>query len=241
VRAGRCRTISIGPATVAERRSRPVAAFAGAAVLLTILASCSDGTADTAASPATADEASSHSADPEAIPAPTSGDLGQDDLPAPEDLGRDWKYRVDLGNAEDGYVGSGEPATARDPETVMAALTPLGCRPVPLPTPTRALEVTYERGQTPGVGLILQFVDGSTAAQFFNSHADGLRRCVGAPRIDVEILRDAPGTFVSTRTEELGETPTWVEGMTVTANEVTLIAVADPSKRGVSAVVGAVT
>ena len=204
------------------------------AVVATMLVGCSD-TVDPAADPA-----SPTAADPNATPDATSGDLSQDDLPAPEDLGPDWKYRVDMGNAEDGYVGSGEPAIAREPESVIAALTPLGCRPVPLPTPDRALEVTYQRKATPGVGLILQFDDQATATEFFDGHAEGLRRCVSAPRVNVEIVRDATGVFVTTRTEELGETPSWVEAMAVSDNEVTLIAVADPTARGIRSVTTAI-
>ena len=244
MRAGRSLTISIGRVTVAERRSRSlVTTLASVTAVATMLVGCSDAV-DPAAGPAAGeanDAASPPAADPNATPATTSGDLSQDDLPAPEALGRDWQYRVDMGNAEDGYVGSGEPAIAREPQSVIAALTPLGCRPVSLPTPNRALEVTYQRKATPGVGLILQFADEATASEFFDGHAAGLRQCVDAPRINVEIVRDAAGVFVTTRTEELGETPSWVEAMAISDDEVTLIAVADPTARGIRTVTAAIT
>jgi len=114
---------------------------------------------------------------PSRTPAARSGDLGQEDLPAPSALGGRWEYRIDKGSAEDGYLGSGEPAIARDPASVLAAITPLGCRPGELPMPVSALEVTYARGKLPGVGLLLQFVDEDTAARFFSGHADVLDRC----------------------------------------------------------------
>ena len=168
-----------------------------------------------------------------------SGDLGQEDLPTPEALGKGWEYRIDNGNPEDGYVGSGEPAIARDPASVMAAITPLGCSPQQLPTPARALEVTYQRNSVPAVGLVLQFVEAEAAEQFFATHTDVLRDCVDAKRVDVEVLHDSSSGFVSSRTEQLGQTPSWVEGLTVDGEEVTLIAVADPTRRGVQSVIAA--
>ena len=168
-----------------------------------------------------------------------SGDLGQEDLPAPGALGKGWEYRVDKGNPEDGYVGSGEPAIARDPASVMAAITPLGCPPQQMPMPARALEVTYERKSVPGVGLILQFAEAEAAQQFFATHTDVLRDCVDAKRVDVDVLHDSSSGFVSSRTEQLGRTPTWVEGLTVDGEEVRLIAIADPTRRGVQSVVAA--
>ena len=172
-------------------------------------------------------------------PSPRSGDLGQEDLPKPEELGEKWEYRVDHGNAEDGYVGSGEPAIARDPLSVVAAITPLGCRPQRLPTPSRALEVTYQRGATPGVGMVLAFGSDDSAREFFDTHAATVSDCVEAARVDVEVLQASADAFVSSRTEQLGQTPSWVEAMTLNGDRITLVAVADPSDRGVEAVLNA--
>lgn len=169
-------------------------------------------------------------------PAPRTGDLGQEDLPAPEQLGEGWAYRVDRGNAEDGYVGSGEPASARDPLEVLGAITPLGCRPGRLPVPSHALEVTYARDELPAVGLLLKFADESAASHFFDAHTSVIRHCVGRRTVDLEILRAEPGHFVSSRTEQLGETPTWVEGVGLRGTQVLLVAVADDGASGVQAV-----
>ena len=223
------------------RGSTALAVVASIASAL-LITSCTG--ADQQAAPLARSEAAAEAADPTATPPARSGDLGQDDLPQPEDLGDGWAYRVDLGNPEDGYLGSGEPATARDPAAVLAAMTPLGCQPVELPMPQRALEVTYEReGSVPGVALVLQFANEGEAASFFATHADVIRGCVGGRRVDVRVELDVddPQRFVSTRTEQLGETPSWVEGMTVTGNEVTLIAVADPTQRGIDSVTAAIT
>lgn len=170
-----------------------------------------------------------------------SGDLDQNDLPPPAQLGRGWEYRVDKGNAEDGYLGSGEPATAREPASVLAAITPLGCRPQPLPMPETALEVTYQRGDTPGVGLVLQFAAEAEASRFFDVHAQVIRQCTNSGRVEVAIERQTSDRLVSTRVEQLGETPTWTEGVGWHGREIMLIAVADASARGVQAVTAALT
>lgn len=169
------------------------------------------------------------------------GDLGQEDLPKPADLGRGWTYRVDHGNAEDGYVGSGQPATARDPESVLAAITPLGCRPGQLPMPDSALEVTYAKGEVPGVGLVLRFGDNQTASQFFAEHARVLMRCVASKGVDLDVKERTDNLLVTTRAEQLGDTPVWAEGAGLQGDEVMLIAVADTTSGGIRAVVSALT
>lgn len=176
---------------------------------------------------------------PTDAPSARSGDLGQEDLPPPSDLGRGWGYRVDHGNAEDGYLGSGEPAIARDPASVLAAVTPLGCRPGRLPMPVTALEVTYARGDLPGVGLLLRFDDDAAATQFFAEHTGVLDRCVGSGRVELSIERRTQDLLVSTRVEQLGETPAWTEGVGLRGTEVMLVAVADPSNAGIRSVVSA--
>ena len=174
-------------------------------------------------------------------PASRVGDLRQDDLPAPADLGRGWDYRIDHGNAEDGYLGSGEPATAREPESVLAAITPLGCRPGTLPIPASALEVTYAKGNVPGVGLVLRFDDEQTAARFFSAHAGVLTRCVGSKGVDLVVKERSGDLLVTTRAEQLGETPRWTEGVGLQGNEVMLIAVADTTSSGVKSIISALT
>ena len=173
-------------------------------------------------------------------PGSRSGHLGKEDLPAPIELGDGWSYRVDPGDPEAGYVGSGRPAIARDPSSVIAAVTPLGCRPQPLPAPTRALEVTYQKERVPGVALILQFDSTGAAREFFEVHSSVISECAEARRIDVEVIQASSDTYVSTRTEDLGDTRSWAEGMAVTGERVMLVAVADPTDRGVRAVVSAV-
>jgi hypothetical protein len=168
-----------------------------------------------------------------------SGPLSQRDLPAPEDLGGGWRYRVDRGDPEEGYVGSGEPAIARDPESVIDAITPLGCQPQQLPKPEHALEVTYRRAATPGVGLVLQFASSASADRFFATHSDVVTGCVDSRKVNIRVLTASENVLLSTRTEQLGQTPTWVEGARLEGRTVTLIAVADPSRRGIDALTSA--
>ena len=105
--------------------------------------------------------------------------------------------------------------------------------------PRAALEVTYESGALPGVGLLLQFADESAAARFFTEHSGVLDRCVGSGRVELSIERRTDELLVSTRVEQLGETPAWTEGVGLRGTEVMLIAVADPSVAGVRSVVSA--
>jgi len=224
---------------VADLSSRRLATGSCAiAVFLISLTGCtSNATTDAAAPPATGVEAAQDL--PTDRPDSRVGDLGQEDLPAPGDLGRGWDYRVDHGNPEDGYVGSGQPATAREPESVLAAITPLGCRPGQLPRPEFALEVTYAKGKLPGVGLVLRFGDDQMAGQFFAEHSRVLKRCVASRGVDLAIEEASDRLIVTTRTEQLGETPVWTEGVGLRGDEVMLIAVADPSPAGVRTVVSA--
>jgi hypothetical protein len=173
---------------------------------------------------------------PSGSPDSRSGDLGQEDLPPPSELGRGWEYRVDKGSAEEGYLGSGEPAIARDPASVLAAITPLGCRPGQLPMPEAALEVTYTRRDLPGVGLLLQFADDDAAGLFFTEHAGVLQRCSADGGANVSIEAHTDQLLVTTRMDEVGGTPAWTEGVGLRGAEVMLIAVADPSDRGVRTV-----
>lgn len=208
----------------------------GLATAAAILAAsgCATSTAPLSAAPSVDEAVVSQDA-----PSARTGDLGIEDLPRPGDLGPDWKYRVDLGSPEDGYRGSGEPAIARDPASVLAAITPLGCRPTRLPLPERALEVTYARGEQPAVALLLRFADEDSAARFFAGHTGVIRACTGSRHVEVAVHRDGPGGFVSTRTEQLGETPSWTEGVRVSGDEVMLVAVAESSRTGVQSVLAA--
>ena len=121
---------------------------------------------------------------------------------------------------------SGAPAIARDPQDVVAAITPLGCKPRDLPTPGHALEVTYQRFETPGVALLMEFAAADQAEDFFAAHTEVLRDCADSKQIDVAIDLDTNTQFISERTETVGETPTWTEGISVSNSQVLLVAVA---------------
>ena len=144
-------------------------------------------------------------------------------------MGPHWSYRVDPGSSEDGYRGNGTPAMARDPQEVVGALTPLGCRPVILPTPKSALEVTYgHRDGTPAVGLLLEFESSDVAADFFDRRSAALRDCVDWKRAtaEIDVLRDETDSFVSVRDEQVGGTPVWTEGVKRSETRVMFVAVA---------------
>jgi len=197
----------------------------GLVVSAALLSGCS--------TPATSTPATEPTPLPEGVPpapeptAPSteSGPLQQADLPTPEALGDGWEYRVDPGSVEDGYAGSGAPAIAREPQDVVAAVTPLGCRPDELPAPTHALEVTYQRVETPAVALLLEFANSGEAQEFFQRHTDVLRKCVTSKQIDISIDLDDPDQFISERTEKSGASLTWTEGIAPRESQVLLVAV----------------
>ena len=205
---------------------RRAATFGGVAVItVTLLAGC------TADSPiAEPPSAKSPSPSPSASPAATSGELSQIDLPKPSAFGRGWKYRVDPGSSEDGYLGSGQPAIARDPTEVVSALTPLGCRPAELPIPQHALEVTYRKSSTPGVGLLLQFADTTTAQIFFKTHTANLIACAQRNRSPVRIQDRSTSTIEYQRTELPSQSLTWKESINVQGNRVLFVARAAGAK-----------
>ena len=162
-------------------------------------------------------------------PSTESGSLEQSDLPAPETLGKGWEYRIDPGSAEDGYLGSGAPAISRDPAEVVNAITPLGCKPAKQQsTPNHALEVTYEKGSTPGVGLLLEFAEEQEAAAFFEAHTSALRDCAKTDRVIDQVTVDEPTRFVSVRKQGAGQEGAWVEGIRVTGTQILLLALGEP-------------
>ncbi|HET7690735.1 MAG TPA: hypothetical protein VFK41_10170 [Nocardioidaceae bacterium] len=101
-------------------------------------------------------------------------------FPRPRDLGAGWSYRVDMGDAEAGYEGSGTPRLARDPVEVATLAVPLGCpRPEELPLARKATEVDYAYRERPVVAVRLVFADGRTAQTFVDARHAAVAGCVG--------------------------------------------------------------
>ncbi len=87
---------------------------------------------------------------------------------------------MDPGDAEDGYVGNGTPALARDPREVVLTAVPLGCaRKAPLPTPAHVLEVDYRFHDTSVIALRMRFDDEATARTFHDNRRTNLLACRG--------------------------------------------------------------
>ncbi|MEO8105961.1 MAG: hypothetical protein ABI720_01475 [Actinomycetes bacterium] len=70
--------------------------------------------------------------------------------------------------------------------------------------------------------------------------ATGLTLLVSC-RIDLVVHEQSSRHIVTTRTQELGETPSWAEAIRWNDSELTLIAVADPTRAGVRSVISALT
>jgi hypothetical protein len=113
-------------------------------------------------------------------PATTSGSLSQHSFPRPHRLGAGWDYAVDPGDTEEGYLGNGTPALARDPREMVQAAVPLGCaRRVALPSPAHALEVDYTYRGTKVVAVRMSFPDAAGAARFYGARTADLTDCRG--------------------------------------------------------------
>lgn len=113
-------------------------------------------------------------------PATEAGPLSQDDFPRPKALGAGWAFSVDPGDAEEGYVGNGTPALARNPREVVRLAVPLGCpRPRKMPIPDYALEVDYTVDGTKVIAIRGEFKDNGMAEIFFAARTANLQRCVG--------------------------------------------------------------
>ncbi len=210
---------------------RVVGCVVASVVAFGALSACGTGEPAQPAAESNSDLPSGVPSPPLATPPSTeSGPLDQTDLPTPETLGKGWEYRIDPGSVEDGYSGSGAPAIARDPAEVVNAITPLGCKPAKqLPMPKHALEVTYQKGSTQGVGLLLEFIDEQEAATFFEAHTSALRDCAKTDRVIAQVTVDEPTRFVSVRKPGVGKEGAWIEGIHVDGTQILLVALSDPA------------
>jgi hypothetical protein len=113
-------------------------------------------------------------------PATSAGPLSQRSFPTPPQLGSGWEYSVDQGDAEEGYLGNGTPALARDPRELVQAALPLGCpRRLTLPVPRHALEVDYSYHGTKVVAVRMSFADQAQATGFYGARNAALMSCHG--------------------------------------------------------------
>ena len=158
----------------------------------------SSPTAATAEGPSEPDDEDEHT-DLE-TPGTSSGPLTRRDFPRPRALGRDWAYRVDMGDAEEGYSGNSTPVLERDPTEVAMLAVPFGCpRPVDVPVPEHALEVDYTAGDVSVIAVRASFGDPRTASRFFGTRARLLRGCAGtvagrAEGVLVDVVRRLSAT-----------------------------------------------
>lgn len=175
-------------------------------------------------------ESSAASSEPEALstPAKTSGTLSKRSFPRPRTLGTGWRYAVDPGDTEEGYLGNGTPALERDPQEVVQLAVPFGCaRSATMPAPAHVLEVDYTADGVKVIALRGEFVDTAAAKAFFSGRAANLDRCRGRS------ASQAIGALVA-RTDRLGEdvllsdrTPDsdpWAELAVLDGDQVVLIA-----------------
>jgi len=157
-----------------------------------------------------------------------SGPLTRRDFPRPRELGTGWAYRVDMGDAEEGYAGNSTPVLERDPTEVAMLAVPFGCpRPVDVPVPDHALEVDYTADGVSVVAVRASFGDPRTASRFFGTRSRLLRRCQGtaaseAEGVLVREVRRLSGTaLLNDRTPD---SDPWTELAVHDADQVVLLA-----------------
>jgi hypothetical protein len=161
-------------------------------------------------------------------PAASSGPLSQQSFPRPRQLGAGWRYAVDPGDAEEGYLGNGTPALARDPHELLRAALPLGCpRELRLPVPRHALEVDYSYRGTKVIAVRMSFADRAQATGFYGARNADLLSChgrSGGPAIGVLV---SEVNSVGTRAVMSDRTPRsdpWTELAVLDGDSVVLLA-----------------
>lgn len=161
-------------------------------------------------------------------PGTSSGPLTRRDFPRPRELGPGWSYRVDMGDAEEGYTGNSTPVLERDPTEVAMLAVPFGCpRPVDVPVPAHALEVDYTAAGVSVVAVRAAFDDPRTASRFFGVRERLLRDCAGtvvsrAEGVLVDELRRLSGTaLLNDRTPD---SDPWTELAVHDGDQVVLVA-----------------
>jgi hypothetical protein len=161
-------------------------------------------------------------------PATSAGSLTRRSFPRPHTLGTGWRYAVDPGDAEEGYLGNGTPALERDPREIVQLAVPFGCaRRSPMPGPTHALEVDYTARGVKVIAIRGEFGDTASAEAFFTGRAANLDRCRGRSgglaigTIVARTDRLGDGVLLSDRTP--GSDP-WAELAVLDGDQVVLVA-----------------
>lgn len=142
-------------------------------------------------------------AEPGGGPAPTqAGPLTPAALPEPSVLGPDWSRFAEDGGSEEGFVGNGTFARARDAHHAAYELLPIGCagaRPaVTLPVPSWALTGSFaDRAGRRAYAVALRFETAADAAAFLQGFAGVEAGCGIDRKADLAIDMDHAVTDTS--------------------------------------------
>lgn len=111
-------------------------------------------------------------------PAPsTAGGLSQASLPVPSG----WKAVARKGGVEEGYLGNGTPARARDPRRAAFEVMSVGCAAVDREAwtdPREALEVNLAKGSRTGVAEVMTFASPAQASTWFGLWTKQVEACL---------------------------------------------------------------
>lgn len=175
---------------------------------------------------------------PPAPPASTAPGIDASDLPAAEALGSDWSAAPEDDDADESIVSNGTAFTARDPQSVTAALVPFDCPsladPAPLATPDSALQGNYTNAATGqnGVGMILNYGSAAAARKALAQYRSYAAECGGK---ELALVKSGADFLVVSRYDAMmpKKLRTWTEAVLASGSQLRLITVnAPPAQAG---------
>ncbi len=157
-----------------------------------------------------------------------SGPLSPANLPDPASLGRGWQRYVEAGGEEEGWLGNGTYARARDPHEAANGVLPLGCASRPeltLPVATHALQGSYRSvtGSAASV-VVLQFDSPKQARRYFEGLRNLLAACGQADGpAGVAVDLTARGADFTTAVRRYGHAGSWEEVDALVGDRVSIV------------------
>lgn len=163
---------------------------------------------------------------PPSSPAPsTAGSLGLTSVPVPAG----WRAASRKGSIEEGFLGNGTPAHARDPRYAAYEIMSVGCAEVrrgDWSDPSHALEVTLARGGATGVAEAMVFADAAQARTWFGLWTKQLEACAQGSSPRTTSTTATATSWVGRRSYGPGDS--WAEVGAVNDNTVRLYLLGDP-------------
>ncbi|GAA1396209.1 hypothetical protein GCM10009599_23460 [Luteococcus peritonei] len=136
---------------------------------------------------------------------------------------------VQKGSIEEGFLGNGTPAHARDPRYAAYEIMSVGCAEVKRDSwtdPTHALEVSLAKGPAKGMAEAMVFADAQQARTWFTQWTAQLKACEGSSNPKTTASSTTADSWIGRRS--YGSADGWAEVGAVMDNTVRLYLLADP-------------